>query len=84
MCSVMISIVAYGDGIGTRTYVLLSGVIVLGMEITRTAIEGVSFCSETGVINTTELFFPITIIFFTNPVVTSNLSFFFLFFFCIY
>ena len=50
MCSVMIVIAAYGDGIGTQTYIGLTGVITLGMEITLTAMQGVRFCSETGVI----------------------------------
>ena len=56
MCSVMIVIAAYGDGIGTQTYIGLTGVITLGMEITLTAMQGVRFCSETGVIYITKLF----------------------------
>ena len=50
MCSVMIVIAAYGDGIGTQTYIGLTAAMALGIEITLTAIQGVSFCSETGVI----------------------------------
>ena len=56
MCSVMICIAAYGDGIDTHTYIYLTGAISLGMEITLTAMQGVSFCSKIGVINITKLF----------------------------
>jgi len=40
MCSVMIVIAAYGDGIDTHTYILLTGAITLGIEITFTAMQG--------------------------------------------
>lgn len=50
MCAVMIVIAAYGDGIDTHTYIGLTAAMALGIEITLTAIQGVSFCSETGVI----------------------------------
>ena len=52
----MITIAAYGDGINTHAYILLNSLIVLGNTIAQTGIEGVRFCSQTGVINTAELF----------------------------
>ena len=82
MCSVMIVIAAYGDGIGTQTYIGLTAAMALGIEITFTAIHGVSFCSETGVIYITKLFGFSQGKIFIHPVVTPNISFWFSF--CIY
>ena len=75
MCSVMIVIAAYGDGIGTHTYIYLTGAITLGLEITLTAMQGVRFCSETGVIYITKLFGFSQGKFFTRPVATPNIVF---------
>ena len=75
MCSVMIVIVAYGDGIGTQTYIGLTAAMALGIETTFTAIQGVRFCSEIEVIYITKLFGFSQGNIFIHPVVTPDISF---------
>lgn len=75
MCSVMICFAAYGDGIDTHTYILLTSAIALGLEITMTAMQGVRFFTETGVIYITKLFGFSQGKFFTHPVATPIIVF---------